>query len=56
MDRGAWQAAVHGLKELDTSEQLTHFVTHQHLMLCCHYLPLSVSLSFSFFHAGYFLS
>ena len=24
MDRGAWQATVHGIEELDLTEQLTH--------------------------------
>ena len=24
MDRGIWQATVHGITELDTTEQLTH--------------------------------
>ena len=24
MDRGAWQATVHGVTELDVTEQLTH--------------------------------
>ena len=24
MDRGAWQATVHGVEELDLTEQLTH--------------------------------
>ena len=24
LDRGAWQATVHGVSELDTAEQLTH--------------------------------
>ena len=29
MDRGAWWAAVYGaIKELDTSEQLTHTLTY----------------------------
>ena len=28
MDRGAWQATVHGATELDTTERLTHTYTH----------------------------
>ena len=26
MDRGAWWATVHGVAELDMTEQLTHFI------------------------------
>ena len=28
MDRGAWQATVHGVTDIDTTEQLTHTHTH----------------------------
>ena len=30
MYRGAWQATVHGITELDRTEQLTHTHTHTH--------------------------
>ena len=30
MDRGAWRATVHGVSELDMTEQLTHTHTHTH--------------------------
>ena len=34
MDRGAWQAIVHGVREPDTAEQLTHIHAHRgHLHL-----------------------
>ena len=33
MDRGAWWATVHGVAELDTTEQLTH--THFPLNRLC---------------------
>ena len=37
MDRGAWQAIVHGITELDMTEQLivhTHTHTHTHTHKC----------------------
>ena len=30
MDRGAWQATVHGVTDIDTTEQLTHTYIHTH--------------------------
>ena len=30
MDRGTWQATVHGVVESDTAEQFTHTHTHTH--------------------------
>ena len=51
MDRGAWQATVHRVAELDTTEQLsTHVVTESHLTLChlidcSRQAPLSIELS-----------
>ena len=30
MDRGTWQATVHRIAELDTTERLTHTHTHTH--------------------------
>ena len=32
MDKGAWQATVHRVTELDMTEQLTHKHTHTHLI------------------------
>ena len=32
MDRGTWQATVHGVAKLDTSERLTHTQTHTYQM------------------------
>ena len=51
MDRGAWQAIVHGCKELDTTEQQsahvhthTHLHTHTHIGLRAHSGPLRILL------------
>ena len=30
MDRGAWQATVRGVTDIDMTEQLTHTYTHTH--------------------------
>ena len=40
MDRGTWQAAVHGVaKELDTTERHTHTHTHTYMYVCeCGYI------------------
>ena len=40
MDRGAWQATVRGVTDIDMTEQLTHTYTHTHTHTHTHDLEL----------------
>ena len=54
MDRGAWQATVRGVTDIDMTEQLTHTYTHTHTHTHTHtrfgtsprtsmYLPVNIA-------------
>ena len=52
LDRGAWRAAVHGVKELDMTEQVSVKYDLAVVLMCIFLMTLDVKHLFKFFFAS----